>query len=275
MIKYTSREIYLNLKKVGLKRGDTVLVCPQLYTFGELQKAESNKNYYKIFFDTIKSIISPSGTICITAYSFQTARHGENFYLETTKCTSGEFSEYIRKLKGSLRSVHPSFSVCAIGKNKKKLCLNNSNTDYGYDSPFERMIHLKAKVLNLGMEPGYNPFQHVAEFLYGVPYRYNKLLNIKCFKKEKKIKKQFFSFARYLDLNWSYNMQKVNKKLKKEKIYKEAKIGSGKVYCFYANDYLKTVLKLLKKNPHILLDRVPNYKKNKIPYDGKTFFKEK
>ena len=274
MIKYSRRQIYLSLKKVGLKKGDTILICPQLYTLGKLQDVESNQEYYKIFFDTIKSIVVDKGTMCINSYSFQTARHGENFYLEKTKCTSGEFSEFIRNMTGSLRSMHPSFSVCAMGKNKKKICSNNSNTDYGYDSPFDKMLKLNAKVLNLGMEPGYNPFQHVAEFLYGVPYRYNKLLNIKCFKKGKKVKKHFFSFVRYLDLKWNYDMKIINKKLNQEKIYKSAKLGSGKVYCLYANDYIKTALKLLKKNPYVLLDQIPNYKKNRIPFDGITFSKE-
>jgi aminoglycoside 3-N-acetyltransferase len=274
MIKYTSKEIYLALKKSGLKKGDTILICPQLYTFGKLQGVESNQKYYKIFFDIIKSIIGSNGTVCITSYSFQTMRHGENFYLEKTKCTSGEFSEFIRKLKGSLRSMHPTFSVCAIGKNKQKICSNNSYTDYGYDSPFDKMLKLKTKVLNLGMEPGYNPFQHVAEFLYGVPYRYNKLLNVKCFKKGKKIKKHFFSFARYLDLKWIYDMKILNKKLEQKKIYISAKLGSGKIYCFYASDYIRLVLELLKKNPYILLDRIPNYKNNKIPFDGITYSRE-
>ena len=111
------------------------------------------------------------------------------------------------------------------------------------------MLKLNAKVLNLGMEPGYNPYQHVAEFLYGVPYRYNKLLNVKCFKKGKKINQQFFSHVRYLDLKWNYDMEIVNKELKKNKVYKATQLGSGKVYCFYARKYLELVLKLLKKTP--------------------------
>jgi len=274
MIKYTQEKIFTSLRKVGLKKGDTILICPQLYTFGKLHGAVSNKKYYKIFFNTIKSIVGLNGTICINSYSFQTTRHGKNFYLEKTKCTSGEFSEYIRGLKGSSRSMHPSFSVSAIGKNKKKICSNNSNTNYGYNSPYDQMLKLNAKVLNLGMEPGYNPYQHVAEFLYGVPYLYNKLLNVKCFKRGKKINKQFFSHVRYLDLKWNYDMKIINKKLKENKIYKSAKLGSGKIYCFYASKYLKLVLQLLKKNPYVMLDRIPKYKKNKIPFDGKTISNE-
>ena len=50
--------------------------------------------------------------------------------------------------------------------------------------------------------------------------------------------------------------------------------GSGKIYCFYASDYIRLVLELLKKNPYILLDRIPNYKNNKIPFDGITYSRE-
>ena len=51
MIQYTSKQILKSLKKVGLKRGDTLLICPQLYTFGKLDGALSNQKYYQIFHD--------------------------------------------------------------------------------------------------------------------------------------------------------------------------------------------------------------------------------
>ena len=45
---------------------------------------------------------------------------GKECIRQPKKVSKDKF-EYIRKKKGSLRSVHPVFSVSAIGKNQKKI----------------------------------------------------------------------------------------------------------------------------------------------------------
>ena len=77
--------------------------------------------------------------------------------------------------------------MTALGNHKKYLCSNNSSHNYGYNSPYQRFIELDGKVLNIGLEPWSNPFAHLAEYLSGVPYYYNKLTKVNYYKNKKKI----------------------------------------------------------------------------------------
>ena len=185
---------------------------------------------------------------------------------EKTKCTSGEFSEYIRKQRGSLRSHHPVFSVTALGKYKKYLCSNNSFHNYGHNSPYQKFLELNGKVLNLAMDPCLNPFLHVAEFLVGVPYYYNKLTKVNYYKNSKKVNKYFSSSVRYLNLDFHIELGRLKKELTRKKIVKSTSLGASKIYFFSAKKYLNIALKILEKDQFAFLKKIPNFKKNKMPY---------
>ena len=69
-------------------------------------------------------------------------RFNKKFIYEKTISSSGSFSEFIRGMKGSLRSSHPVFSVTSIGKNKKKICSSNAISNYGKGSPYDNFLKL-------------------------------------------------------------------------------------------------------------------------------------
>ena len=268
MKKYNKKNIIDTLKKVGLKSGQIVYIDSELFKFGSLYEAKNKNHYYKIFFDSIYEIIGKNGTLASNSYTFQTLRYGKKFIYEKTKCTSGEFSDYIRKKRGSLRSQHPVFSVTALGKHKKYLCSNNSSHNYGYNSPYQRFLELDGKVLNLAIDPCFNPFLHVAEFLSGVPYFYNKLTKVNYYKNNKKVNKYFSSSVRYLDLDMKMKLnelKKLKRELIKKKVVKTANLGSSKIYFFSAKKYLNIVLKSLEKDQFAFF-KISNFKKNKMPY---------
>ena len=61
-------------------------------------------------------------------------------------------------------------------------------------------------------------------------------------------------------------LEKLKRELKKDKIIKVANLGSSKIYLFDAKKYLNTALKLLNRDQFILTKKIPNFKKNKIPF---------
>ena len=269
MIEYSKKDIINSLKKVGLKKNDTIYLSFELYKFGNLKEAKSKNDYYKSFFDSINKIIGKKGTIAVNTYTFQTLRFGKKFDYKRTKCTSGEFSEYIRKRKGSLRSNHPVFSVSALGRHKKYICNNNSYHNYGYGSPYQKFLDLDGKLLNLGMDPCFNPFFHVAEFLVGVPFYYNKLTKVKYEKNNFNIKKYFSSSERYLNLNitrWNKeNLIKLKKNMLKKNILNSADLGSSQLHLMSAREYMKEVLDFLVIDQFAFLNNL-NFKKGVMPF---------
>jgi aminoglycoside 3-N-acetyltransferase len=268
MKSYYKKDIINSLKKVGVKKGQAIYINAHLLKFGHLVEAKNKNDFFKIFFESFLEILGKKGTLAINTHSFQVLRYGEKFIHEKTKSTSGEFADYIRNQKGSLRSDHPVFSVTAIGGKKRILCSNNSLHNYGYNSPFQKFLELDGKVLNLGQDPTFNPFLHIAEFLTGVPYFYNKLTKVNYQKNNKKISKYFSSSVRYLDLDIKWK-QKTLKELKKElirkKIIKTKKLGENYVHLMSAKKYTDTAIKILSKDQFKFIE-LPKFKKNRMPY---------
>ncbi len=250
---YSKNDIVKSLVKVGIKKSDTIFVNPEIYKFG-IYRDSKNLNYFKDFYEILKKIIGTNGTICLNTYTFNTLRNKETFNYNSFKTTSGRLGQIILQDKNKIRSIHPVFSVSAVGKKAKYICKNNSRHNYGYNSPYWKMLKCNCKIISLGIDPWTNPFNHVAEYLAGVPYFYNKLTNVK-YIKDKKIKKELFSsFVRYLEFDLVGNHTSIKKEVKKQKLIKKQKLGDGFIYSINSNKYLNVLLKLLSKNQFAFID---------------------
>lgn len=271
MKNFSVNEIKESLNKISLKKGDLVYLNPEFYRLGKLKEATNKNIYYKIFYDLILKKIGKTGTIVSNCYSFQTLRYNKKFIFEKTSSTSGGWSEFMRNLKGSVRSKHPVFSVVAVGRLKKIICGKNSLNNYGKNSPYDIFLQHNGKILNIGMKPELNPFRHVVEFNFGVPYCYNKFTKISYYKKNKKINKIFSSFVQYTSLNLNQKIRdKMNKKIRifiyKNVKIKRSKLGSGEIYFYNAKEYCLAIGKILNNNLCGLLGNEKIFQKGKFPY---------
>ena len=203
---YDSKDILKALKKVGLKKGDLVHVNPEIFKLGSYNNLD-NENVYEVFYNSIRKLIGNSGTICANTFTFNTLRKSENFVYESKNSTSGGFSKYILNQKKIVRSKHPVYSVTAIGLKAKQICSENSFHNFGYNSPYEKFARHNGKILNLGMLPWNNQYNHVAEYMIGVTYCYNKLTKVNYFRKGKRQNYNFSTFVRYLNfkLDWIFH----------------------------------------------------------------------
>ena len=252
---YKTKYIEFSLKKIGIKKGDSVFVNPEIFKLGKYKDAKNKTEYYKNFYSVIKKIIGIKGTVCINTYTFDTLRFKKEFIYEDSKCTSGEFSSLILSQKNSIRSNHPVFSVAAIGRLSKFICQNNSFHNYGYNSPYHKFIRINGKILNLGMDPWRNPFNHVAEFLAGVPYAYNKPTVVKYFKKSKKRNLLFSSYVRYLNFELKPNYKIIAKELAKKKLIKKSNLGDGFLYSVNAKKYTDLCINILSNNQFAFINK--------------------
>ena len=262
MKSYNKNDILKSLKNIGIKKGDLVFVNSEIYKLGVLDDS-ININIYDIFFKSIKKIIGSTGTICLNTFTFNTLRNGDKFIFEDKKSTSGGFSKYILNKKKIIRSKHPVYSITAIGSKAKKICEKNSFHNFGYNSPYEKFARLNGKILNLGMDPWRNPYNHVAEHMMGVPYRFNKFTKVDYKKKGLKKNYDFSTFVRYLDFNLVDEYKYIKIELSKKKIVKKSKLGDGYIYSIDSKKYLDLCLDLLTKNQFALIKREYYIKKIK------------
>tara|TARA_B100001250_G_scaffold385022_1_gene380408 strand:+ start:97 stop:891 length:795 start_codon:yes stop_codon:yes gene_type:complete len=252
---YTTEDVKKAIKNVGIKKGDAVFIYPETYKFGILENINFHDQVYDSFYKIISKIIGPKGTICIQSNTFDTLRFNKKFYYDKPVSTSGGFSNYILSLKKTVRSNHPAFSVASIGYKSKFISQKNSFHNYGYNSPLEKFLRLNGKILSLGSDYTRNPFNHVAEYMVGVPFYYNKHTNFQIVKKKKIIKQEYTSFVRYLNLELVYDFKKFKKELKRHKIIKTSKLGEAYIHCSEAKKYYNLYLDLLTKNQFSFINK--------------------
>ncbi len=260
------------LLEAGLEKGQIVYIQSDLRKPGMVKGSKSREEFCKAYFDAIFEIIGENGTIVVPSCSTQVARFDIDFIWEETPSLMGIFSEYIRNDPQSLRSIHPVKSICAIGKNKETICQANSTNDYGWDSPFHRMLENKAKIVTIGLESGYVVgIAHHLEAAYCVPYVYNKLLKWSPIINGKRDERAFFSSVRHLNLNASeYDLTVFVKHVRSLGGIKSARLGGSWVHMADYEQVFSEGIRLLKENPYILLKNDPGFKYGEIPFDGPT-----
>ncbi len=270
MKKYSKTDLITALQEIGLQSNDVILVTSRLFALGMMENVSTREEYLQDILESFFYVISDGGTVVVPTYTTQTASFGRSFIYEKTKCINGAFCQYVLEHPESLRSVHPINSFAALGKLKNEICLNTSASNYGLDTPLDRMLNLGAKLVIIGIDFFSSIYIHYLEATYGVPYRYNKLLDIPVIYNGKQVDRWFTANVRYLEYNIKYCLENMKSPLLEGKCVKTANIGNGQIHAVSAKDYCKVGLGLLKKNPFAFLSNMPNFEKGKIPFDGIT-----
>ena len=98
--------------------------------------------------------------------------YGSNYNVRTTTCDYlGILPELFRQRPGVVRSLCPTSSVAAYGKDAEKFCAGHekAETPMSWNSPWGRLYERSAKILFVGTGIACNTFMHVIEEHSEVP----------------------------------------------------------------------------------------------------------
>jgi hypothetical protein len=135
---------------LGIRKNDTVMV-------------HSSMDVLKIDFsplrllDMLREIVGKEGLLLFPSYPIISAsrfmKKGKAFDVKKTPTTAGLLAELARRSNGALRSLHPTKSVCAIGKNAREIVSGHEKCEYPFDemSPYGKFVKLNGKVIGLGL----------------------------------------------------------------------------------------------------------------------------
>lgn len=139
------------LKKIGLKKGDSVLVHSSLSKIGYVEGGS------KTIVDALFETIGETGTLLFPTFP-ATGRHktyleeDHVFDVKNTPSQMGSVTEYFRKLEDVFRSLHPT--DCVAAKGPLADYYTNSHfgelTPYTENSPFRKLCSKNGKILMLG-----------------------------------------------------------------------------------------------------------------------------
>jgi aminoglycoside 3-N-acetyltransferase len=154
------------LQDLGLQQGDIVMVHASFKSL-RVQNPES-------IILALLEVMGESGTLLMPALSYLQNPPDVHDTNMTPSCV-GFLSEYFRCRTGTLRSLHPTHSVCGVGKEAHAWLSDHilDHTPCGFHSPFNKLFHQHGKILMIGcgLEP--NTSMHAVEEYIEPSYLYN------------------------------------------------------------------------------------------------------
>lgn len=164
----TKEDIVRDLLNMGLRQGEVLLVHSSMSSLGATVEGG-----YDTVIDAFLEVLGDTGTLLFPALSYETVtRESPVFSLECTPCCVGKLPEAFRKRSGVIRSLHPTHSVCAMGRLAEEITMNHGKdtTPVGPNSPFRLLYEFGGRILMLGCGLRPNTFMHGVEEIAEVPY---------------------------------------------------------------------------------------------------------
>lgn len=167
------QRIFEDLTQLQIQRDDTVLLHSSYRSLG------SDRPKAKAFLQIILDYLHQGTLILPTLTYLHTTAQNPCFDQRKTQSCVGYLTEVFRTEFPSLRSLHPTHSVCALGKNALALTRDHirDDTPCGPHSPFALLPKYQGKVLLLGCDLNRNTFLHAVEELIEPVYLFGKPLN--------------------------------------------------------------------------------------------------
>jgi aminoglycoside N3'-acetyltransferase len=152
------------VEDLGLSAGDLV------YVHSGMDGLNLAFPFYRILF-LIQEVIESSGTVIFPAYpnhrmsSYEYLRQGQVFDVRRSPSYTGILTEFARRQRSAVRSLHPTKSVCAIGPAAKEITATHHLSPYPYDtcSPYYKLIAGGGKIVGLGASTNYISFGYCVD----------------------------------------------------------------------------------------------------------------
>lgn len=158
-----------DLHALGVRPGGILLVHSSLSALGHVPGGPET-----VVLGLLGSL-GPSGTLLMPALTYErVTKEHPVFVTRSTPGNVGTIPEWFRNRAGTLRSAHPTHSVCATGPGAAAMISGHEldTTPVGAHSPFRRVRELNGQILFLGCDLSANTSMHGVEELAEPPYLY-------------------------------------------------------------------------------------------------------
>lgn len=241
----TIQRIARDLNDLGIRSGDIILVHSSLRSVGSGPET---------VIQGLLRAVGKAGTLLMPALSYKQKPH----HLHSTRETPsnvGVIPEYFRKRRGTLRSVHPTHSVCGVGKAVSELFKYHhlARTPCGPHSPFNRMIDFGAKIVMLGCGLEFNTTMHALEEYENPPY----LLGADCVYTIKDGNGKVYArkYRKHGFDGWKQRYDKIVH-LPNTNFIRQGKVGEAETFVLDARGLRTAVVTKLQEEPLFFVDRI-------------------
>ena len=240
-----------NLRDLGVREQGVLLVHSSLRSIGNLSGGA--ETVIRVLLD----VLGEHGTLLMPALSYATVRSANPYFdVRTTPSCVGALTEYFRLRDGTLRSIHPTHSVCGLGPQAHNLLSNHENdiTPCGPNSPFHKLPHYNGQILFLGCGLRPNTSMHAIEELSEPPYLFSDILEYEITDADGKV--STMAIRRHNFNGWVQRYDRLAQILDKSTIC-TGKVLDADCHLVEATTMWPAAAEKLQENPLFFVDRAP------------------
>ena len=254
------------LKKAGIKSGDVLMINADLGRFGKLGEIINREEFASIFIEAFRQTVGEEGTLIVPTFTYSFCNN-EIYDPDNTPSKVGLFTEQLRKRKGAFRSIHPMFSVAAVGKRAEELTKSIGKNSFGKGSIYDKLQKIKnSKYVIFGVDYFACTQIHYIEEILKAPYRYVKKFKGKIRKGNKVYNDEYEFYVRRLDRKAIPDFSKIEKHLLDAGFLKKVLFGYDYISVAKISDIYREGIKMFKKDPNFFLKNTEMLSFEKFPF---------
>ena len=236
------------LRALGILSDDVILVHSSLKSLGYVEGGTET------VIRGLLEAIGDNGTLLMPALSYSQKPPDVHINRETPS-NVGFVPEYFRKREGTIRSLHPTHSVCGIGNNVSEILKSHhlDNTPCGPNSPFNRIIDYGAKIVMLGCELRPNTTMHALEEYKNPPYLFGEDCVYTITDRDGKTYKK--KYRRHGFSGWKQRYDRVAQLSSSDSFIRSGNILEAQTFVLDSQGFKIAVLSKLQENPCFFVDR--------------------
>ncbi|MBO4511572.1 MAG: AAC(3) family N-acetyltransferase [Victivallales bacterium] len=149
-----------DLRQMGVTQEDTLLIHSSFKSIGNVEGGPD------AVLDMLMDYFKENGLLVFPTLSYSEVNDEHpRFYVNETRSVLGILSDTFRKRPGVIRSLHPTHSVAAYGKDAASFTSGheNSTTPGGIGSPWWKLQERNAKILFIGNGIEHDTFCHAVD----------------------------------------------------------------------------------------------------------------
>ncbi len=234
-----AREDFLRgFSELSLTRGHKIIAHSSLSSFGFVEGGALTVIH------ALMNAVTDEGLLVMPAFTY-----GRDAYDAARSVSrTGKIAEEFRAMPGVFRSLHPTHSLCAWGKDAENFLAGHDRIDpFGSGSPLHRFLQEDGYILLLGVTHTSNCVIHVAQEIAHVPYidRPKKVRVKRDGGNEEEVEAR--------RAGCSLGFDKIIPYLEKRNVEKFCVIGKARLRFMKAKDVMDVAVEIFKNDPAALL----------------------
>lgn len=249
---YTKESLLRQLEEAKIPREGTVLMHSSMKSIGQVDGGA----------DTVLDALSDymkDGLLVLPAHTWSYI-NGDNprFSVEASPSCVGILTELFRKRPGVIRSLHPTHSVAALGREAADFVegAERYDTPCHRESPWGKLLDRKATILLVGVDLKRNTFIHGIEEWVDIPGRltdgHEALVTVLPDGTEIPVPSR-----RHCGLSWSLHFWKVERVLERAGAIRRSRLGDALMWVCDAERLTEVLSAMLRDNPDLFSDNEP------------------